>query len=109
MPVNVCPASVVAAPVEVVWELLMQPETYDQWSDAHVTRIVPEGPATPGQVLSAWTIAFGKRWDVSLEIKEVWAEKHEIVLDTGLPLGVRGLNHISCAAIDERSCRLQFG
>ena len=109
MPVSVCPAAIVAAPVEVVWSLLMRPETYDQWWDAHTTRIMPEGPATPGQVLSAWTMALGKRWEVSLEIQEVQAEKHRMVLDTTLPLGIRVHNQISCAPLDERSCRLQFG
>lgn len=37
MPVSVCPATVVAAPVEEVWALLMQPETYEQWWDIHMS------------------------------------------------------------------------
>ena len=109
MPVSVCPAATVAAPVETVWALLMQPETYDLWWDAHTERIVPEGPAAPGQVLSAWTSGFGKRWEVQAKIEEIDARKHQIAFTTTLPLGVQGHNHISCVSLDERSCRLQFG
>jgi ligand-binding SRPBCC domain-containing protein len=109
MPVNVCPSTVVAAPVEMVWSLLMRPETYDLWWDAHTVRITPEGPATPGQVITAWSSALGKRWDVRLEIGQINAEKRQIDLTTTLPLGIQVHNHITCAALDARSCRLQFG
>lgn len=109
MPVSVCPSAVVAAPAEVVWSLLMQPETYDLWPDAHIERVTPEGSATSGQVVTAWTSALGKRWNVRLEIEQVDAGKHQIDVTTTLPLGIQAHNHLSCAPLDERSCRLQFG
>ncbi|HEU5200562.1 MAG TPA: SRPBCC family protein [Ktedonobacterales bacterium] len=109
MPVSVCPSAVVAAPAEVVWSLLMRPETYDLWADAHIERVTPEGPAVPGQVISASSPAFGKRWDVRLEIGQINAEKRQIDVTTTLPLGIQVHNHITCAPLDERSCRLQFG
>ena len=109
MPVNVCPAAVVAAPAEVVWSLLMRTDTYDLWWDAHTTRITPEGPATPGQVITAWAAGLGRRWDVYTEIEEIDTEKRQIAFTTMLPLGIQAHNRLSCAALDERSCRLQFG
>ena len=39
---TICPAAVVAAPVESVWELLSEPTLYDVWWDACTERIVPE-------------------------------------------------------------------
>ena len=109
MPVSVCPAAIVAAPAEVVWSLLMRPEAYDLWWDAHTERITPEGPATPGQLITAWTSALGKRWDVRLEIVEIDTEKRQIDITTTLPLGVQAHNHLSCAPLDASSSRLQFG
>ncbi len=109
MPMSVCPAAIVAAPLEEVWALLVQPETYDLWWDAHTERIVPEGPATPGQVVYAWASGLGKRWEVQAKIEEIDTRKHQIAFTTTLPLGVQAHNRLNCAALDERSCRLQFG
>jgi hypothetical protein len=109
MPVSVCPAAIVAAPAEVVWSLLMRPDTYDLWWDAHTERITPEGPSTPGQVITAYALGLGKRWEIQTEIELVDAEKRQIAFTTTLPLGIQGHNHLSCTALDASSCRLQFG
>ena len=62
---TLCPVAVVAAPVESVWELLWEPTLYE-WMDICTERIVPEGKASPGQVLSAKTAGLGRKWDVTL-------------------------------------------
>ncbi|GHO55772.1 SRPBCC family protein [Ktedonobacter robiniae] len=82
MGLTICPATVVAAPVESVWELLSEPTLYDEWWDAHTERIVPEGKASPGQVLHAHTRALGRRWKVALRIEAVKPEKHQIQATT---------------------------
>jgi uncharacterized protein YndB with AHSA1/START domain len=106
---TICPAAVVAAPVESVWELLSEPALYDEWWDACTERIVPEGKAVPGQMLYAKTSALGRKWDVSLRVERVNPEKHQIQLYITLPLG--SVNHatITSTAIDPTSCRVQFG
>ncbi len=109
MSVSVCPAATVAAPVEQVWALLMQPETYDQWWDIHIERVTLPGPAAPGQVVSGWSKALGRRWPVSMAIESMNAEKHQMLLKTTLPLGIVVHNQISCARVDAASCRVQFG
>ncbi|HEY7122853.1 MAG TPA: SRPBCC family protein [Ktedonobacterales bacterium] len=109
MTVSVCPAALVAAPVETVWALLMEPERYDEWWDAHIERVTPPGPATPGQVLTAWSRALGKKWDVSLVIEMVDAERHQLRFRSNFPLGIGGLNQLNCASVDASSCRVQFG
>jgi hypothetical protein len=106
---TVCPSAVVAAPVEYAWELLAEPTLYDAWWDARTERIVPEGKATPGQVLYAKTSALGRAWDVTLTVESVQSEKHQIHMRIALPLGVVNHAAITCAAIDAASCRVQFG
>jgi uncharacterized protein YndB with AHSA1/START domain len=109
MPVSVCPAAIVAAPVEDVWELLAQPATYEEWADAHIERVVPEGPAVEGQEIHAWSRGFGKRWHVHFVIKKIDHTKHQIQFDTFLPLGIVAHNTITCTLIDAASCRVQYG
>jgi uncharacterized protein YndB with AHSA1/START domain len=109
MPFNICPADVVAAPVESVWELLSDPTLYDVWWDARTERIVPEGKAQPGQVLYAKTTGLGRTWDVTLKVEQVRPEQHQITLAIALPLGVTNHATITTTPLDATSCRLQFG
>lgn len=106
---TLCPAAVVAAPVESVWELLSEPTLYDEWWDARMERIVPEGKASPGQVLSAKTSGLGRKWDVTLRVEMVNPEKPQIQMHIALPLGIVNHETITCAALDTASCRVQFG
>ncbi|MFL5659017.1 MAG: SRPBCC family protein [Ktedonobacteraceae bacterium] len=106
---TICPAAVVAAPVESVWELLSEPTLYDVWWDACTERIVPEGKASPGQVLYAKTSGLGRKWDVTLRVEMVNPEKHQIQLHVTLPLGTVNETTLTCTAIDTASCRVQFG
>jgi hypothetical protein len=109
MAVNVCPADRVQAPVELVWELLMDPAGYGGFLDLTVERVEPEGPAAAGQQFVGWTRALCRRWRVEGEIIEVNAERHQIRFRTHLPFGIIGDNRITCTPIDARSCTLRFG
>lgn len=109
MSLTVCPAALVAAPVECVWELLAEPALFDEWWDAHTDRIVPEGKAVPGQVLYAKTAALGRKWDVTLRVEAVRPEKHQIQLLATLPFGIVNDLTIACAPLDAVSCRVQYG
>ena len=109
MSFTLCPAAVVAAPVECVWELLSEPTLYDEWWDARTERIVPEGKASPGQVLYAKTSALGRTWDVTLRVEKVNPEKRQVQLHVTLPLGTVNHATITGTAIDATSCRVQFG
>ena len=79
MPISVCPAAIVAAPVEDVWELLAQPSRYKEWADFHTESIVPGGPTVEGQTIYGKSSAFGKRWDVTLHIEKVNPDKHQVL------------------------------
>ena len=109
MGISVCPATTVAAPAANVWELLADPARYDLWWDARAERIVPEGPATPGQIVYAKTREFGRTWNLTLTVRAVEPEKRRIQIDALLPFGT--INHatITATTIDATSCRLAFG
>ncbi len=106
MVVSVCPAAVVAAPVECVWELLAEPRHYDAWWEARTVRIVPEGPATPGQMLYGKA---GRLFNLTLRVEAVRPERHQIALHVTLPFGIVDDATITCTPVDAASCRVQFG
>ncbi len=108
MGINVCPAAVVGAPVETVWEILSDTALYEEWWEARAERIVPEGKAVPGQMIYLAPSGLGRKWEITLQIERVNAEKHQIVFH-GTLLGGVSQNTITCAAIDAASCRVQYG
>lgn len=109
MALALCPAAIVGAPVERVWELLCEPAHYDVWWDARTERIEPEGKAAPGQVVYAKTTGLGRTWDVTLRVEAVHPDRHQIKLHITLPLGTVNDATITCTALDAASCRVQFG
>ena len=109
MTLNVCPADTVHAPIERVWDLLMQPAGYGRFWDLTVERVEPEGSAVVGQKFVGWSRALGRRWRVDGEIQEVDAERHQILFRMSLPFGLVGNNRIVCTQIDEQSCTLRYG
>ncbi len=105
MGLSVCPAAVVAAPVEVVWGNLVQWERYSEWADVQVERVEPEGPATAGQ-----TIYFtGMGLHFTFKVEEVDPERHQLGLHAFFPLGLQEKAHIACYPIDATTCRVQYG
>ncbi len=105
MDLTVCPAAVVAAPVETVWELLSDPVLRDTWWRVRTERVGPEGMASAGQVIYLKN-PLGRRG--TLKVESVDPEKHQIhwVLSG---LGVTNDQTTTCAALDAASCRVQFG
>ncbi len=107
--ISVCPAANVAAPVEKIWQVLMDTAGYDQWWDARMERVEPPGPAQPGQILYATSRALGRTWPVTLKVEQVDVARHQLHLQTTLPLGITMVNHISCARVSDTTTRVQFG
>jgi hypothetical protein len=106
---SMCPIAVVAAPVEIVWELLADPARYDAWWDARTVRIEPQGPAAPGQIVHAKTVGLGRTWDVTLQVEAVDPAQHQVRLHITLPLGIINDNTITCTPVDANSTRVAFG
>jgi hypothetical protein len=106
---SVCPAALVAAPLEGVWALVSDPAAYERWWPAQVDPGGPAGLARPGQIISATTRSMGLRWRVDMRVELVEPAKHQIRLRVPLPLGVVEYTHVSCAAVDEGTTRVQYG
>lgn len=111
MGLTVCPAAVVAAPVEVVWRNLVQWERYSEWFDRSIQaeRSEPEGPATVGQTIYFAGKAFGRTLHFIFKVEEVKPERHQLGLYAFFPLGLQMKPHIACTPIDATTCRVQYG
>jgi hypothetical protein len=108
MGLTVCPAAVVAAPVESVWELLSEPALRDEWWDARTRRLVPEGKASPGQMIYLKTLPLGNMFVTTLRVEMVNPEKHQIQWVLNGP-GIINHQTTTLTAIDATSCRVQYG
>jgi hypothetical protein len=111
MSLTVCPAAVIAAPVEVVWGNLAQWERYSEWfsADVQVERSEPEGPATVGQTIYFAGKTFVRTLHFIFKVEEVNPERHQLGLHAFFPLGLQMKPHISCTPIDATTCRVQYG
>jgi hypothetical protein len=110
MGLTVCPAAVVAAPVEVVWRNLVQWERYAEWADVQVERSEPEGPATVGQTIYFTGKAFGRTLHFIFKVEEVNPERYQLGLHAFFPLGMpEEKAHVTCTPIDATTCRVQYG
>ena len=109
MGLTVCPAAVVAAPSEVVWENLVQWERWSEWADVQAERSEPEGPATIGQTIIFTGKAFGRTLHFTFKVEEVNPERYQLGLYAFFPLGLQMKPHVACYPIDATTCRVQYG
>ena len=109
MGLNVCPATIVAAPVENVWALLTDPQHLGAWADVEIEHVDPPGPVTPGQIIYLTSKEFGRKWHLTFKIAMINHEKHQLHMHVTLPLGMHLEEHLSCTPIDATSCRVQYG
>lgn len=105
---SACPAATVAAPIEIVWDLLTTPAGYETWVNARVERVAPSGPACPGQEVVLRGRSAGRRWTMRIMIERVDAETRTFAFRAELPLGIHLQERISCSAI-AGGTRVQFG
>ena len=109
MSLSVCPAAVVAAPVELVWRNLVEWERYSEWADVQVERSQPEGPASAGQTVTFGGKVLGRTLHFTFKVEELDPERHQIGLHAFFPLGLQEKPHVTCTPIDATSCRVQYG
>jgi len=109
MSLNLCPAAVVEAPIEIVWDLLSHLGRYGEWADGQVQHVEPEGPAVVGQTMTVTSRAFGRTWSVSFKVEVVKLERHQLGMHVILPLGLQMDEYLSCTPVTETSCRVQYG
>ena len=88
MGLTVCPAAVVAAPLELVWENLVQWERWSEWADVQAERSEPEGPATIGQTITFTGKAFGRSFPFIFKVEAVNPESYQLGLYAFSPTGL---------------------
>lgn len=103
MAISACPAAVVDAPVEAVWDLLVNPYKYG-WMDARVVAVNPPGKARAGQ-----TVILRAGLKLTLTVLEVDEPARQIGFRLRLPLGMVVESHISCVPLNAAACRVQYG
>jgi hypothetical protein len=106
---SVCPAAAVEAPLDVVWELASSPQGYRRWWPAEVDPGGTDSLARPGQIITVSSRALGRRWRVNLRVEMVDPPRHQIRLRVALPFGMVEYTHVSCAAVDDVTTRVQYG
>ncbi len=109
MSLNVCPAAVVAAPVEVVWANLVQWDRYAGWADVYVECLDPQGPAAVGQVIDFAGKALGRTQRFTFNVTQVDPDSHQFGVHAVFLWGLQVNPHVSCHPIDAVTCRVQYG
>jgi hypothetical protein len=109
MGLSVCPAAIVAAPVELVWANLVQWERYYDWADVQVASLEPDGPATVGQTIICGGKLLGRTLHFTFMVDAVKPEKHQIGLRVFFPIGLQEKSTITCTPVDAANCHVQYG
>ena len=105
---SVCPVAEIAAPLDEVWSLLVDPGKLDLWWDAKLQRVRPVGTMVPGQLIDAAPRGF-RNFHIGLAVKEVNHAEHRLRLVASLPLGITDHATISCISLGASRCRVSFG
>src|SRR6185312_12929717 len=100
MGLTVCPAAVVAAPVELVWENLVRWERYAEWASVQVERLEPEGPAAVGQTVYFTGKAFGRTARFHFKVEQLDPERLQFGVHAFFPFGIQEKTHVTCAPLD---------
>lgn len=108
MPIISSPTGLVNAPIDVVWKLLTNPAGWPTFFDIRITLLVPPGPAVVGQRILGESGPRILRLAVALEYTEIDAARRQIGLNIQLPLGITVRENLSCSAVGDSRCRVNY-
>jgi hypothetical protein len=103
-----CPTEVVNAPIEVVWNLLMNPGGWGSFYDLRVVGVEPAGQAQAGQRVFCEAGPRSLHLKVNIQFKEIDAERHRLNFDVEFPFGIRVHEEMDCAVVSVGSCRVNY-
>jgi hypothetical protein len=106
---SVCPVEDIAAPLDKVWSLLVDPDKLDLWWDAKLQRVRPVGTMVPSQLIDAAPQGFFNKFHIGLAVRDVNHAQHRLSLVASLLLGITDHVTISCMSLGESRCRVSFG
>ncbi len=108
MLVNVCPVGVAKATPEQVWQILVAPERFGEWTDARYVSADPPGRATTGQVVHLGASGLGRVWPLTIEIGGMDPDHRWIDMLVRLPLGIGVAEHLTLTATPEGGTLIRF-
>jgi uncharacterized protein YndB with AHSA1/START domain len=108
MIVNVCPAAVTPASPDRVWQVLTASERFSEWNDATYVSSEPPGPMAPGQTIHLTAPGFGRKWPVTIEVRDMDPQRRWIDLWVNLPLGLVNHEHITLTATEAGGTLVRF-
>jgi len=103
-----CPTTVINAPIDTIWALLMDPLSWHKVFDIRIQNALPRGPATPGQIVRAESGPSWMHLKLSIEIVAVNPAAHRIKMMIQLPLRLVVHEDLDCVPIDPTSCRVNY-
>jgi Activator of Hsp90 ATPase homolog 1-like protein len=108
MVVNVCPAATTSAPPERIWRVLTTPERFSEWNDATFVSAEPPGAVKAGQVIHFTAPALGRKWPLTMEVRDMDPQSRWIDLLVRLPFGIENHEHITLTQTKEGGTLVRF-
>jgi hypothetical protein len=108
MPYASCLITMINAPVDVVWALLVEPAAWGGVFDVRVGSIDPPGPAIVGQKISGETGLRVLHLKPTFRMIEINLDHHRLRLDVNLPFGLTVHEDLSCTPLDADRCRVKY-
>ncbi|HET7339317.1 MAG TPA: SRPBCC family protein [Candidatus Dormibacteraeota bacterium] len=106
--VNVCPAATTKAPPDSVWDVIAATERLGEWTGASVVSVDPPGPAQPGQIVTLVAPAFGMKFTVQIDVRDLDPQHRWIDLVAHLPFGIDNHEHLTLAPTADGGTLVRF-
>ena len=103
-----CPTAIVEAPIEMVWDLLLNTAEWGKFYDVRVLSVDPPGPATAGQRLIGNPGPSFSPLRLVFDFTEVDALHHILSFDGRLPFGIKVREKMMITPIDSARCRVNY-
>jgi Polyketide cyclase / dehydrase and lipid transport len=106
--VTACPAATIAAPIERVWALLVDPRAWNDWSGVRFEAAEPDGPLHAGQRWRFAASAFGRSWPVHVTVTVTGItceppERRSLDVDVATPLGIVNHEHVTVSSVADNN------
>ncbi len=103
-----CPTAIVEAPIEAVWDLLLNTAEWGRFYDVRVLSVDPPGQARRGQRLIGNPGPKFLPLRLIFDFTEVDSTNPRLGIDGRLPFGIRVHEDLKLTPIDATRCRVNY-
>jgi len=93
--VNVCPAASTSAPADRLWQLLTDPERFEEWQGVKLVSATPAGKLEPGQHIVLSAPHLGRWLRFTFDIVDIDPNRQWIDLVARFPFAIVNHEHIT--------------